>query len=154
QYTDGTGYDKSVAGSDRIQVSITGNQQGPFGNEWGVNLHLNGYWNGVPGDLSHPSPNPVSSHVYLATAPSAAVQQYLLAIASANGGWAVQDQAYATQNRTQVTVGPVDPSHPNITSNDTTNQGSPLGRLASIQAGINAVVTGGVVHVMNGTYVI
>ncbi len=122
QYTDGTG------------IAITGNSQGADGNEWGENLHLNGYWDGSaiqaqPGGDA-----------------SAAVQTQLLADAAANNGWTVQDQAYATSNRTAVTV---DAAH-----GSDSNQGSPRAQLASIQAGLAAVVSGGTVNVDDGTYVV
>lgn len=121
QYTDGAG------------IAISGNTQGSLGNEWGLNLHLNGYWDG-----STIRNNPI------AAAPTLAWQQGLLDLASANGGWAVQDQGYTSSNRTQVNV---------ATTGSSANQGSLLKPLASIQGGVDAVVSGGLVNVAGGTYV-
>jgi cytoskeletal protein CcmA (bactofilin family) len=143
QYTDGTAYDKSLDSSGNPVINITGNSEGQYGNEWGVNFHLNGYWNGVAGDETHPLPNPVASHTYLASAPTAEWQQGMLDLSADNGGMSIQDQAYQFSNRTSVTV--------SNTGSDA-NQGSPLSSLASIQAGINAVVAGGKVNVAAGTY--
>ena len=114
QYTDGTG------------VTIAGNSEGPIGNEWGLNLHLN-----------------IAPAAKLA-APTLAWQQSLLNLSAANSGWAVQDQGYLASNRTQVNVvsTPTDPS----------NQGSRLTPIDTIQGGINAAVTGGKVNVAAGTY--
>ena len=120
QYTDGSG------------ITMAGNTQGPTGNEWGLNLHLNGYWDG-----STIYSNP------MAAGPSLAWQQSLLALSAANGGWSVQDQGYTSANRT----------HVNVATNGTGGaQGSALTPLGSIQAGVDAVVTGGSVIVAGGTY--
>ena len=121
QYTDGTG------------ITISGNSEGPFGNEWGVNLHLNGYWDGAT----------IHSNPYPGGAAPLAVQQALLANSNANGGWTVQDQAYTSSNRTAVTV--------DENGNDS-KQGSALNPLATVAAGVSAVVTGGTVNVNAGTY--
>jgi len=120
QYTDGSG------------ITVAGNSQGPVGNEWGVNLHLNQFLDG--GTLYS---NP---HV---AAPSLTWQQSLLDLSAANGGWSVQDQGYSSSNRTQVQV---------ATTGLPGNQGSPLKPLASIASGISAVVSGGTVNVAPGTY--
>ena len=122
QYTDGTG------------LTVTGNSQGSYGNEWGEILHLNGYYSG----------GTTYSNPYGTNAPTS-VQTQLLADATANSGWTVEDQAYTSSNRTAVTVGP--------TGSDS-NQGSPRSQLATIQAGINDVVVGGTVTVNDGTYVV
>ncbi len=112
QYTDGNG------------IAIGGNTQGTHGNEWGLNLHLNG---GIP----------------VTNAPTLAWQQSLLDLSAANAGWSVQDQAYTSSNRTHVNVGLTSPPGA---------QGSPRAPLATVQAGVNAVVTGGTVNVGAGTF--
>jgi len=145
QYTDGTAYDKSLDSSNSPVINIAGNVQGAYGNEWGINYHLNGYWNGVAGDETHPNANPVTNGIYLANAPTLTWQQGMLAQSAANGGMSIQDQAYKTSNRTSVTVS---------TTGSDTHQGSVLSTLGTIQGGINAVVTGGTVNVLDGTYVI
>jgi filamentous hemagglutinin family protein len=121
QYTDGAG------------IAIAGNTQGPAGNEWGLNLHLNGYESG--GNILG---NP------MVEAPTLAWQQSLLDLSAANGGWSVQDQAYTSSNRTHVNV---------AAGGAGGAQGSLLNPLGSIQAGVDAVVTGGTVNVAGGTYV-
>jgi len=120
QYTDGGG------------ITMAGNTQGPTGNEWGLNLHLNGYWDG---STIHSNP--------MAADPSLAWQQSLLALSAANAGWSVQDQGYTSSNRTHVNV---------ATTGTGGAQGSALTPLDSIQAGVNAVVTGGTVNIAGGTY--
>ncbi|HEY2049052.1 MAG TPA: filamentous hemagglutinin N-terminal domain-containing protein [Caulobacteraceae bacterium] len=130
---DGTKSAISVQYTDGSGVDIAGNSQGQFGNEWGEILHLNGFWNGTA-LVSDPG----------GAAPSA-VQQALLADSAANSGWSVQDEAYVSSNRTSVTV---------ATSGSNSSQGSALSPLATIQAGVSAVVSGGTVFVDNGTYVI
>ena len=121
QYTDGNG------------IAMSANTQGPIGNEWGLNLHLNGYWDG---SAIHSNP--------LAAAPTLVWQQALLGLSTANGGWAVQDQGYTSSNRTQVAV---------AAGGSASAQGSLLTPLNTVQAGVDAVVTGGVVNVEAGTYV-
>lgn len=121
QYTDGTG------------ITLTGNGQGSNGNEWGVNQHLNGNWDGT---TVHSNPYPGG------TAPSS-VQTALLNDSSANSNWAVQDQAYTAGNRTQAQV---------ATTGSSGAQGSPLSPIGTIQGGIDAVVAGGTVNVAAGTY--
>jgi filamentous hemagglutinin family protein len=120
QYTDGAG------------IAISGNKEGPIGNEWGVNLHLNGFLeNGTIFTNPH------------AASPTLGQQQALLDLSNANGGWGVQDQGYTSSNRTRVAVA----------TNGTANaQGSLLTPLNSIQSGIDAVVAGGVVNVGAGTF--
>ncbi|KQY85045.1 hypothetical protein ASD25_08625 [Brevundimonas sp. Root1423] len=130
QYTDA-----GLLNAEGFAVNIAGNSEGPFGNEWGFNFHLNGHQ--TPGGL-------VGNAVKIAPTASTAVQQALLAVSAANGGMSAQDQGYSFANRTSVHVG--------IGGNDA-NQGSALGRLATIQAGINAVVNGGKVNVGAGTFV-
>ncbi|WP_411877671.1 beta strand repeat-containing protein [Polaromonas sp. YR568] len=120
QYTDGSG------------ITIAGNSQGPVGNEWGLNLHLNGYVAG-----SNIVSNPI------AASPTLVWQQALLALSAANGGWSVQDQGYTSSNRTHVNV---------ATTGASGVQGSALTPLGSIQGGVDAVVTGGTVNVAAGTY--
>lgn len=124
QYTDGTG------------ITISGNTQGPVGNEWGTNLHLNGHLDG--------SNNIVSNTTPISAAPALTWQRSLLDLSTANNGWSVQDQAYTFSNRTHVAV---------AASGSASNQGSQLTPLNTVQAGVNAVVTGGTVNVAAGTYV-
>ncbi|MDR3582217.1 MAG: peptidoglycan-binding protein [Candidatus Pacebacteria bacterium] len=121
QYTDGAG------------ITIAGNHQGTYGNDWGLNLHLNGYWEG----------STVHSNPYPGGAASTAAQAVILADSSANSGWTVQDQAYTSSNRTAVTVS---------TTGTATAQGDPLGPINAIQNGVNAVVPGGTVNIVAGTY--
>ncbi|MEJ2131157.1 MAG: filamentous hemagglutinin N-terminal domain-containing protein, partial [Gammaproteobacteria bacterium] len=123
----------SVQYTDGSDVAITGNVGGPIGNEWGVNLHLNGFLDG--GSL-HSNPH--------LAAPSPAWQQSLLDLSAANGGWAVQDQGYSSSNRTHVHV---------ATSGSDANQGSLLTPRATIRSAIDAVVPGGTVDIAAGTYV-
>lgn len=123
QYTDGAG------------ITIAGNREGAVGNEWGLNLHLNGHLDGSGNILSNSTP--------IATAPTASWQQSLLNLSTANNGWAVQDQGYTASNRTRVTV---------ATSGTASNQGSRLAPINTIQGGVNAVVVGGKVNVNAGTY--
>ncbi|MCX7185437.1 MAG: filamentous hemagglutinin N-terminal domain-containing protein [Nitrosospira sp.] len=120
QYTDGAG------------ITLAGNSQGPVGNEWGLNLHLNGF---LDGGTIYPNPH--------FTAPTLAWQQALLNLSTANSGWSVQDQGYSSSNRTHVTV---------ATTGLSSNQGSLLKPLASVQSGVNAVVWGGTVNIAAGTY--
>lgn len=124
QYTDGSG------------IAMAGNSQGPVGNEWGLNLHLNGHIVGS-------NPNPVSNSTPIAAAPTLSQQQSLLDLSAANSGWSVQDQAYTSSNRTHVTV---------ATTGSSGAQGSVLTPLGSIQGGVDAVVTGGTVNVAAGNY--
>ncbi|MEO8024082.1 filamentous hemagglutinin N-terminal domain-containing protein [Polaromonas sp.] len=112
QYTDGNG------------ITIAGNTQGTHGNEWGLNLHLNG-------------------GVTVTNAPTLSWQQALLGLSAANAGWSVQDQAYTSSNRTHVNV---------AIGGSSSAQGSALTPINSIQGGIEAVVTGGTVNVAAGTY--
>lgn len=121
QYTDGTG------------LTINDNQDGQYGNEWDLNLHLNGNYDG---STTHSNPYPGGA------APDD-VQQHLLDLSSANDGWSVQDQAYTSHNRTVAYVS---------TSGSSSNQGSPLNQLSTIQAGVDAVVKTATVHVAAGTY--
>ena len=129
QYTDGSA------------LTISGNSQGTAGNEWGEIWHLNQYWDGT---TLHPNPYPGGA------APDT-VQSGLLSAATANSGWTVMDLGYTSSNRTAVTVAA---SATNTHSNPADgNQGSYRSPLATIQAGVNAVVAGGTVNVLNGTYV-
>ena len=123
QYTDATG------------ISIAGNSEGSIGNEWGLNLHLNGHVDGTGTILSNSTP--------IASAPTTAWQQSLLSLSTANSGWAVQDQGYTVSNRTRVTV---------ATTGAASNQGSRLTPINTLQGGVNAVVAGGKVNVNAGTY--
>jgi hypothetical protein len=115
QYTDGTG------------IAISGNQQGPIGNAWAVNLHLNGHFDAG-----------VYSNAKIATIAPAPAQTVIRNLSTANGGWSVQDQGYATSNRSEV----------NINANGSaTAQGDPLGNIDTFAHGIDAVIDGGLVKV-------
>lgn len=124
----------SVQYTDASGITIAGNSEGTYGNEWGVNLHLNGH---LVGSTIVSNTPPISA------APSALVQQSLLALSTANGGWSVQDQAYTSSNRTHAAV---------ATTGSPSNQGSLLNPLNTVAGGINAVVSGGTVNVAAGTY--
>jgi|GEM_PF-1060635 len=126
----------SVQYTDGSNLTMTGNTQGQYGNEWGINLYLNGILQG-DGVTILPSAGSLGANTPLAE------QQRLLALRAANGGMEVQNQGWSASNRTAAYVS---------TSGSDSNQGSPLGTLASVQAGVNAVVTGGTVHVADGTY--
>lgn len=129
QYTDA-----GAGNSEGYVVDISGNSEGVYGNEWGLNTHLNGHYVGA---------TYFNNAQKIAANATLTVQQALLANSAVNGGWTVQDQGYSNSNRTAVTVS---------TTGDDTKQGSVLGALKTIQAGINAVVTGGAVNVAAGTY--
>jgi filamentous hemagglutinin family protein len=122
QYTDGTG------------INISGNTDGGNANEWGVNLHLNGHYD---------SGTYYSNSQKIAADADSTTQAAILGLSTANGGMTVQDQGYANSNRTAVTV--------SATGSDT-NQGSALNSLATVQAGVNAVITGGTVNVGAGNF--
>jgi filamentous hemagglutinin family protein len=126
----------SVQYTDSSGITVSGNTQGSQGNEWGLNLHLNGHLDG--------SNNIVSNSTPISVDPTLSWQQSLLGLSAANAGWSVQDQAYTSSNRTQVTV---------ASSGTATNQGSSLAPLNTLPAGVNAVVTGGTVNLAAGTYV-
>ncbi|MCW2396332.1 MULTISPECIES: filamentous hemagglutinin N-terminal domain-containing protein [unclassified Sphingobium] len=113
---------------------ISGNSAGAFGNEWGINLHLNGVWDGT---------TTASGNGLLGANISVDEQARLLALSGANGGMSVFNQAYTASNRTHVTV---------ATNGSGGAQGSAATPLSSVQAGVNAVVSGGMVEVRDGTY--
>lgn len=124
----------SVQYTDAAGITIADNAQGPVGNEWGLNLHLNGHLVGS---------TIVSNSTPIAAAPTLGWQQALLDLSTANSGWAVQDQAYTAANRT----------HANVATNGAaSNQGSRLTPIDTVQGGINAVVAGGQVNMAAGTY--
>lgn len=125
----------SVQYTDASGLSLAGNSEGAIGNEWGLNLHLNGHLDGSGNILSNSTP--------IAAAPTSSWQQSLLNLSTASNGWAVQDQGYTASNRTRVTV---------ATTGAASNQGSRLTPLNTIQGGVNAVVAGGKVNVNAGTY--
>jgi hypothetical protein len=131
QYTDA-----GAGNSEGYDVTIAGNHEGTYGNEWGLNTHLNGHYDSDLGTL-------VGNSVKIAAVAPGTVQQALLANSSANNGWTVQDQGYSTSNRTAVSV---------ATTGSDSAQGSPLGPVATIPYGITAVVDGGKVNVKSGTY--
>lgn len=128
----------SVQYTDASGIAITGNSQGPMGNEWGLNLHLNGHLSG--GTI-------VSNTTPIANAPTLGWQQSLLDLSSANStpnnAWTVQDQGYTASNRTHVQV---------AGSGAASNQGSRITPINTVQGGINAVVSGGTVKVASGSY--
>lgn len=125
----------SVQYTDASGIAITGNSQGTVGNEWGLNLHLNGHLDGTGTILSNTTP--------IAAAPTLSWQQALLGLSGANGGWTVQDQGYTASNRTHVQV---------AGSGAASNQGSRLTPINTVQGGIDAVVHGGTVKVASGSY--
>ncbi len=124
----------SVQYTDASGIAISGNSQGASGNEWGLNLHLNGHLVGS---------TIVSNSTPIANAPTLGWQQSLLALSGANNGWTVQDQAYTTANRTHAQV---------AGSGASSNQGSLLTPINTVQGGINAVVSGGTVNMAHGSY--
>lgn len=128
QYTDGTD------GAGLTRITMAGNSEGPIGNEWGINLHLNGFLDGGTTYTDNPH----------RTAPTLAWQQALLDLSASNGGWAVQDQGYSSSNRTQAMVA--------TSTGPATTQGSRLTPFTSVQSGVDAVVTGGKVTVAAGSY--
>lgn len=142
QYTNGG--DALTSGLAGSSLTIAGNFEGTIGNEWGINVHLNGIWSGGAGN-----PGPSTSLVgglpvgILGTA-SLTEQQRLVALGTANNGMAVQNIAYSAANRTRAYVTPG--------GGGSNVQGSQLTPFASIQQGINAVVIGGTVRIANGTY--
>ena len=125
----------SVQYTDASGLTLSGNSEGTIGNEWGLNLHLNGHLDGSGTILSNSTP--------IAAAPTSSWQQSLLNLSTANNGWAVQDQGYTSSNRTRVTV---------ATTGAASSQGSRLTPINTIQGGVNAVVAGGKVNVNAGTY--
>ena len=121
QYTDGTG------------VSISGNKQGQFGNEWGVVLHLN---TGTPVNSAAPDDR----------------QALILSLSKNNNDWTVLDREYQLANRSSVFVD----DDSTATAVDDFSYGNGLGNerqpLKTIQSGVYAVVAGGTVNVAPGTY--
>ncbi|HEY8950882.1 MAG TPA: filamentous hemagglutinin N-terminal domain-containing protein [Rhizomicrobium sp.] len=115
---------------DGSTVNISGNRSGTTGNEWGVVYNTN--------------LNPA----IIATTASSSRQAALLAVANANTGLAVLDRGYTYANRTSVTV------DDNATGTPDNGYGNARQPLATIQAGIDAVVSGGTVNVLDGTYTI
>ncbi len=128
----------SVQYTDASGITIANNREGAVGNEWGLNLHLNGHLDGSGNILSNSTP--------IAAAPTVSWQQSLLSLSTDNNGWSVQDQGYTTSNRTHVSVA--------ASGGSNSNQGSRLTPLASLQAGISAVVAGGHVTAMAGEHVL
>src|SRR5690606_21615442 len=133
----------SVQYTDGSNIVLAGNSEGMFGNEWGINVHLNGILQ-PDGTTINPSTSLVGGvPVGLLGAASLAEQQRLLALRAANTGLSVQNIAYSAANRTQAYVKP---------TGGAVTQGSRLSPLASVQAGVNAVVAGGTVYVLPGEY--
>ena len=124
----------SVQYTDGSNLTLTGNAEGAFGNEWGINVHLNGVWNG-----STISPSAGS----LGANPSAAAQQHLLDLSNANSGMSVYNQAYSASNRTHVYVD---------ANGSPTGQGAAPTPISTVQGGVSAVVNGGQVFVADGLY--
>src|SRR5690606_20374750 len=133
----------SVQYTDGSNLVLAGNDEGPLGNEWGINVHLNGLLQ-PDGTTILPSTTSVGGiPVGLLGTASAGEQQRLLTLSAANNDLSVQNIAYSAANRTQAHVAP---------GGGTVTQGSRLSPLASVQAGVNAVVAGGTVFVLPGEY--
>ncbi len=115
----------SVQYTGGTDIAMTGNRDkvGGVGNEWGVNLNLN------------KSPK--------LDTPTLEWQQALLNLSTANSGWTIQDQGYTSSNRTHVNV---------ATGGGSSNQGSRLTPINTIQGGMSAAVRGGTVNVASGNY--
>jgi filamentous hemagglutinin family protein len=113
----------SVQYSNGAELNISGNRAGAFGNEWGVIVNLQG-----GGALGAATP--------------LAEQQRLLALRDANNGFEVMNRAYTAGNRTAAYVAP---------SGTAGADGSPR-TLATLQGGLDAVVSGGTVHIAAGNY--
>lgn len=131
----------SVQYTDASGIAITGNHEGTYGNEWGLNLHLNGYWDGATYTSNNAANYPI-----LGTAPTTDWQGSLLGLSTGNAGWAVMDQAYALYNRTLVTV------DQDGALSSFSNQGSQRSPISTIQNGVDLVVPGGTVTVHDGDY--
>ena len=114
-------------------TALSGNTEGPLGNEWGVVLNL--------------------QNIDDASTADAARQAFLLDLSEANDGMAVFDRGYGFKNRTHIYV---DDDTPIATAADDFGYGNGLGNerqeLPSIQAAFNSVVAGGYVQVAEGTY--
>lgn len=124
----------SVQYTDGSNVTITGNSEGTIGNEWGVIGYLNGIFDG---SNIGPSGGSLGANTPLTE------QQRLLALSAANNGMATYNQGYSALNRTRSYV---------TTTGSPTGQGSLRDPIGNFQTGVDAVVTGGVVHVASGTY--
>ncbi|MFN3536428.1 MAG: beta strand repeat-containing protein, partial [Brevundimonas sp.] len=124
----------SVQYTDGSNLTLTGNAQGQFGNEWGINVHLNGVWNGSAISASGGA---------LGANPSAAAQLHLLNLSNANSGMSVYNQAYSASNRTHVYVD---------TAGSPTSQGAAPTPISTVHGGVAAVVNGGQVFVADGVY--
>ena len=134
QYTDA-----GAGNTEGYSVTMTGNSEGAYGNEWGVNVHLNGFYDDATTSTGYHS----TISTKIATNAPTSVQEALLANSAANGGWTVQDQGYSYSNRTSVVVD---------TSGSSSNQGSARSPLDTIANGVNAVVAGGTVNVNAGAF--
>lgn len=129
QYTDA-----GLLNAEGFAFTISGNDDGQYGNEWGANFHLNGHQE--PGGL-------VGNAVKIANTAGSAVQTALLAWSAANNGMSAQDQGYNFANRTHVNV---------AVGGGVNSQGSLLSAIGSVQGGVDAVVAGGTVQVQAGVY--
>lgn len=125
----------SVQYTDGSNIILTGNREGVFGNEWGINVHLNGILQ-TNGTIT-PSAGALGANTTLVE------QARLLAMSTANNGMSIQNQAWTAANRTHAHVS---------TTGGASNQGSARSTLNTVQGGVNAVVNGGTVYVADGTY--
>ncbi|MGB3810568.1 MAG: filamentous hemagglutinin N-terminal domain-containing protein [Parvibaculum sp.] len=119
---------------DGHTFDIHGNSEGVNGNEWGIVTGL--------------------QNTKIASDPSLARQQQILNWATDNGGMTVLDRQYSTANRSSVTVDATGVA----TAADDFGLGNGVGNerqpINNIQAGVDAVVTGGTVNIKDGTYVV
>ncbi|WP_213978981.1 filamentous hemagglutinin N-terminal domain-containing protein [Sphingomonas sp. dw_22] len=123
----------SVQYTDGSNIAISGNREGANGNEWGIIAYLNGIWNGATVAASGGALGPDTP---------LSEQLRLLDLSAANGGMAVYNQGYSAQNRTRAYV-------------NASGIGGAQGSLltpTNLQGGLDAVVTGGTVHIASGIY--
>lgn len=142
QYTNGG--DASTSGLAGSSITLANNSEGTVGNEWGINVHLNGVWNGNAASAPTASTSVVNGYsVGILGAASSGEQTRISALSTANNGMSTQNLLYSSANRTRAYVS---------TAGIDGRQGSLASSLASVQAGVTAVVAGGTVHVGAGTY--
>lgn len=114
-------------------TAISGNTEGPLGNEWGIVLGLGAIDDDAVADATR--------------------QGELLAYSTANNGMSVFDRGYGFNNRTHIFV---DDDTPVATIADDFGYGNGLGNerqpLPSLQAAVNGVVSGGWIFVGDGNY--
>lgn len=117
------------------QISeLSGNSEGPLGNEWGVVLNLSNIDNSgtLTADLAR--------------------QAELLGLSTSNGGWTVLDRGFAFANRTHIFVdddSTVSPAEDFAIGNGLGNERQAL---PNFQAALDGLVTGGFVNVADGNY--